>query len=97
MIYYNIIFLLKELSGKYSITSGMVVALHERGKLPSVTSDVVTVSPNMATNIAFRKTEYKKLSSPYSKCRKNPDKLLPTDSEYHRETLNLSFYTQLLW
>ncbi len=75
----------------------MIIALHERGKLPLFSSDTITISPSMATNIAFKKTEHNKLSSPYSKCRKNPDKLLPTDSDYHRETVKLSLYTYRLW
>ena len=86
----------KDQDDKYRVMSGMILAIHQRGQLPLLKYDAITVANSISTNVLISRTEYAKLSYPYSTCRKNPDKLLPTDSDFHRKTVSISLYSQRL-
>ncbi|RNA37541.1 FMRFamide-activated amiloride-sensitive sodium channel isoform X1 [Brachionus plicatilis] len=80
----------------FSIKKGIKVVIHERGVRPILKYDGIEISPGVAANIAVSRTNFSKQPLPFSSCRRDPDNLLSTDSDYHKYTLSISRYYQKL-
>jgi hypothetical protein len=80
----------------YTMEKGVVVAVHERGRLPVMKYDSLKVGVGQAASISVSRTNYSKLSKPYSDCRVDLTKKLPTDSIYYNMTFDMSKYYQRL-
>src|SRR5690606_36628000 len=87
---------IKDIQDFYTIKSGVIVAIHQRGLLPLLKYDGITLTTGRASNVAISKRVYQKLPGPYSSCRADPATPQPYDSDYYKITVNVSLYYQNL-
>lgn len=80
----------------YTYKRGVVVAVHNRTRMPQLKYEGINVKTGSETNVAFKKTFYSKLPNPYSSCRKDIDTVLTSDSTFFKHTASITRYSQRL-
>ena len=73
---------------------GFYVAITNNTNKPLIKCEGIEVSTGASTNIGISRTFYKKLPTPYGKCRNDVDSPLSTDSDYYKYTLRMGKYTR---
>lgn len=88
--------LFKGMDDTFMEQSGFYLSVNNNSQLPLTKFEGIKIPTGFATNIAVKKTFYHKLEEPYSDCRKDIDKSIPSDSPYFKATLNITKYSQKL-
>ena len=77
-----------------SVSNGFYVAITNNSNKALIKFEGVEVATGVSANIAFTRTFYSNLPSPYSDCRDDVDIPSDSDSDYYKYTVLLGRYTR---
>lgn len=76
--------------------SGFYISVNNNSQLPLTKFEGIYIPTGYASKIGIDKTYYYKLDQPYSDCRKDTSSIKESDSNYYKDTINLTKYSQKL-
>ncbi|RNA13206.1 acid-sensing ion channel 5 [Brachionus plicatilis] len=74
--------------------SGIFLAVHNNSANPAMSFEGIKLSVGKSVEIGIKRTFYRKLSEPFSKCREDTSKVLNDDPEFYKRTVKSGFYTR---
>jgi hypothetical protein len=80
----------------YTVSSGIHAIVHNNSILPIVKYVGIPLSIGEASTVGISRTFYQRIGPPYTECRKDVETVLTTDSQYFKDTINITKYSRLL-
>ncbi|RNA11071.1 acid-sensing ion channel 5, partial [Brachionus plicatilis] len=73
---------------------GLYLAVHNNSAYPAINFEGIKLPVGTSAEIGIKRTFYRKLSEPFSKCRKDTFTVLSDDSEVYNRTVKSGVYTR---
>lgn len=74
--------------------SGFYISVNNNSQLPLTKYEGISIPTGIASKIGIDKTFYYKLDAPYSDCRANTSSYTDADSDYYKDTIKITKYSQ---